>query len=352
MASSLRAQDSNGSGEKKIGYAIVGLGRLSINELLPALKECKHSKCTALVSGDPAKAKKLAGQFGVPEKSIYNYENYDTIADNKDVDVVYIVLPNGMHAEYTVRAFKAGKHVLCEKPMANSVAECQQMIDAGKDANKKLMIAYRVRHEPHHIRAIKMSRENELGKPVIYSGDCGFRLSGEGNPWRLDKKLAGGGALMDVGVYAINASRFLTGEEPIEISGMTFTPKDNPTFKSVEATTTCQMKFPSGVLGHISSSYAGSGVLRYRMICTEGWYELDPAINYHGIQMRMKKGGQPVQEIDEPDINQFAAEIDHMSQCVMENKEPLTAGDEGLKDMKVVEAIYKSAAEGKTIKLG
>lgn len=336
---------------KPLGYALVGLGRLTINELLPALQQCKHSKCTALVSGDAEKAKKLATQFGVNEKSIYNYENYDKLADNPEVDVIYIVLPNGMHAEYTIRGFNAGKHVLCEKPMANSVAECQQMIDAGKQANKKLMIAYRVRHEPHHIRAIKMARDKELGTMKVITADAGFNMKLESSPWRFDKKLAGGGALLDIGIYALNACRFIVGEEPSAVNAVTYTPKDDPRYKEVEESTNFQLKFPSGVLANCSTSYSYAGVFRYRMICTDGWYELDPAISYRGIAMRMRKGGSGVQELKEPEINQFAAEMDHFSQCVMENKEALTAGDEGLKDMRVIEAIYKSANEGMTVKL-
>src|SRR5450432_3463362 len=159
---------------KKLGWAIVGLGSLAINQILPAFAKCEQSKVVALVSGHPDKANKLAARYGVSPKSIYNYQNYDTLRDNPEVDVIYIVLPNGMHAEYTVRGHQAGKHVLSEKPMANTPAECQQMIDAAKKADRKLMVAYRCRYEPYNVEAIRMARQQELGPTKVILADHGF----------------------------------------------------------------------------------------------------------------------------------------------------------------------------------
>ena len=348
------AQTAPATQGKKIGYALVGLGRLTINQILPALKEAKLSKCTALVSGDPAKAKKLASEFGVDEsKGIYNYENYDRIADNPDIDVIYVCLPNGMHAEYTIRGAKAGKHVLCEKPMANTVAECQQMIDACRAAKKKLMIAYRLRYEPINNAAIQMVRDKVMGTPRMITAEAGFNLNVKNPndlPWRLNKKLAGGGALLDIGIYALNATRYLTGEEPTEVNAMSFTPPNDPRFVEVEDAITWQLKYPSGVLANCSTSYS-HGANRFRVVGRDGFIECEPFLSYTNLALRKVTKGK-AEPIDIPQVNHFAAEFDHMSQCVMQDKEPLTPGEEGLKDLKVIEAIYESIKTQKTVKIG
>ena len=196
-------------------------------------------------------------------KNIYNYQNYDTIRDNPEVDIVYIVLPNGMHAEYTVRGFQAGKHVLSEKPMANTPADCQQMIDAGRKANRKLMVAYRCRYEPFNQEAIRMARQQELGPTKVILADHGFNI-GDPTQWRLNKTLAGGGSLMDIGIYSLQAARYITGEEPTEINAMSYTTPGDVRFKEVEETINFQLRFPSGILANCSSSYGYSGQNRYR----------------------------------------------------------------------------------------
>src|SRR5262249_4056899 len=175
---------------KKLGWAIVGLGSLAMNQILPAFAKCEKSKVVALVSGHPDKANKLALRYGVNPKNIYNYQNYDSIKDNPEVDVVYVVLPNSMHAEYTIRGLQAGKHVLCEKPMAATSAECQQMIDTAKKADRKLMIAYRCHYEPLNREAIRIARSQELGPTQMILADTGFAM-GDPNVWRLKKSLAG-----------------------------------------------------------------------------------------------------------------------------------------------------------------
>jgi len=210
-AAAQRVPDAPG---KKLGWAIVGLGSLSINQILPAFAKCEKSKVVALVSGHPDKANKLALRYGVDAKNIYNYQNYDQLRDNAAVDVIYIVLPNGMHAEYTIRGHQAGKHVLSEKPMANTPAECQQMIDAARKANRRLMVAYRCRYEPYNQEAIRMARQQELGPTKVILADHGFNI-GDPTQWRLNKTLAGGGSLMDIDIYSLQAARYLTGEEPI-----------------------------------------------------------------------------------------------------------------------------------------
>jgi predicted dehydrogenase len=333
---------------KKLGWAIVGLGNLSINEILPAFAKCERSKVTALVSGHPDKANKLAERYGVNSKNIYNYQNYDTIKDNPEVDIIYIVLPNSMHAEYTVRGFQAGKHVLTEKPMATTPEDCQKMIDAGRKAGKKLMVAYRCRYEPYNQEAIRVARSGELGPIQVILADAGWNAT---NPdqWRLKKDLAGGGSLMDIGIYALNAARYLTGEEPTEINAMMYNAPGDPRFKEVEETINFQLRFPSGAMANCTSSYGYSPQSHYRVVGTKGWLEMDPATWYRGLRMKVHRGNVTEEkEIGERD--HFAAEMDHMSQCVMENKEPLTPGEEGLRDIILMMAIYEAAKTGKTVK--
>jgi predicted dehydrogenase len=347
--STARAQNSPAqpSEGKKIGYALVGLGKLTMGQLLPAFAQCRLSRPTALVSGDPDKAKKLADQYGI--KHTYSYETYDQLKDNPDVDVIYIVLPNGMHAEYTIRGAKAGKHILCEKPMANTVAECRQMIDACDEAKRKLMIAYRLRYEPVNNAAIQMVRDKVMGPPRFIQADAAFVISAKGNPWRLNKKLAGGGALLDIGIYALNATRYLTGEEPVEVNALIHTPLNDPRFKEVEDMVAWQLKFPSGVLANSSTSYS-TGANRFRVVGPRGYIEAEPFLSYSDLSLRKVVQGKS-EAINVDQVNHFAAEMDHMSECVLSDKTPLTPGEEGLNDLKVIEAIYKAAESKQTVKI-
>src|SRR5438477_5094067 len=232
---------------KKLGWAIVGLGSLSIHQILPAFAQCEKSKVVALVSGHPDKAAKLALRYGVNQKNIYNYQNYDSIKDNPEVDIIYIVLPNGMHCEYTVRGLQAGKHVLTEKPMAGTPAECQTMIDAARKASRKLMVAYRCRYEPYNREAIRIARSHELGSTKVILADHGFNI-GDPTQWRLKKDLAGGGSLMDIGIYSLQAARYLSGEEPTEVNAVMYDTPGDPRFKEVEETINFEVRFPSGRL--------------------------------------------------------------------------------------------------------
>jgi predicted dehydrogenase len=334
---------------KKTGFAIVGLGRLSIYQILPAFAKCEKSKVVAFVTGDRAKGEKLAARYDVNPKNIYNYQNYESLRDNPEVDVVYIVLPNGMHAEYTVRAAKIGKHVLSEKPMANTPKDCEEMIKACREANRKLMVAYRCHYEPYNQALIKIARDGDLGPIQVVVSDHGFNI-GDPTQWRLKKALSGGGSLMDIGIYALQAARYTTGEEPTEVSAMEFTDRNDPRFKEVEETINFQLRFPSGALAQCTSSYGYAGQNRIRVIGTKGWAELEPATSYTGLRMRVRKGNG-LEERDLGQRDQFASEMDHMADCVMNNKEPQTPGEEGLRDLRIMMAIYESARTGKTMKL-
>ena len=334
---------------RKLGWAIVGLGSLAINQILPAFAKSEKARVVALVSGHPDKARKLALRYGVAEKSIYDYQGYEALRDNSEVDVVYVVLPNSMHAEYTIRALKAGKHVLCEKPMATAPADCQAMIDAAKQAGRKLMVAYRCRYEPFNQEMIRMAREQELGPVKVIVADHGFSI-GDPTQWRLKKDMAGGGSLMDIGIYSLQAARYITGEEPVEISAMSHTTPGDERFREVEETIDFELRFPSGVLANCTSSYGYSGQNRYRVITTKGWFELEPATSYSGLRMHVHRGNV-LEERSLPVRDHFAAEMDHLCECVIEDRQPLTPGEEGLRDLRLMMAIYEAARTGKTLKL-
>ncbi|GAB4463086.1 MAG: Gfo/Idh/MocA family oxidoreductase [Armatimonadaceae bacterium] len=333
--------------ERKLGWAIVALGSLSWGQILPGFAQCKQSKLVAVVTGTPEKGKRARERYGVP--SVYNYENFDKIKDNPDIDCVYIVLPNGMHAEYTIRAANAGKHVLCEKPMANTPEECEQMIAACKKNRVKLMVAYRCQYEPHNVEAIRLAQEGKLGKLKVITSDHGFAI-GDPSQWRCNKKLAGGGSLMDIGIYSLQAARYLTGEEPVAVSAQEFSTPNDPRFKEVEENINFVLRFPSGVLANCSSSYGYTYQNRIRAVGETGWVDLEPATAYGGISMRTFLDSK-FQERKMPDGNHFAREMDHLSECVLKDKTPKTPGEEGLADLRVMMAIYEAARTGKTVSL-
>ncbi len=346
------SSNSSSTGGKKIGYCIVGLGRISMDQFMPGVKISKDSTIVALVSGHRDKAERIADEYGVPHNAIYNYQNYDSIRDNPAIDAVYIALPNGMHAEYTIRAAKAGKHVLCEKPMANSVQECEQMIAACKQAKRKLMIAYRCQYEPTNLKAINLLRQGYAGKLQVMSSSNGFNIhAGE---WRLNKKMAGGGPLVDVGIYSIQAMRYLTGEEPIVVEAYSSVIDHDGRFNEVEENVVWTFRFPSGVLAHCATSYGTNFIGGWaRAVGSEGMLELNPAFGYQGLHLTGKAQGKPPIDVafNNPSPRQFATEADYFSECIFQNKEPKTNGEEGLRDARIIAAIYKSCADGKPVKL-
>lgn len=337
---------------ERVGYAIVGLGKFALGQIIPAFAESKRSRLAALVSGNRDKALATARQYGVDEASVYDYQTFDRIADNGSVDVVYVILPNALHAEYTIRAFQAGKHVMCEKPMANTVEECHQMIEAGRKAGKKLMVAYRAHHEPHNVEAIRMARGGELGQIKLVTSDHGRHLDPKdpADQWRMDKSLAGGGSLYDIGIYSLQAARYITGEEPVEIRAMVSTPADDPRFRQVEDTVTWQMAFPSGALALCSSSYSIDDTKRITALGSKAGLRLDPATNYEGNQLYLRRGGSET-HLKVQDKSQFAGEMDHLAQAIKENKPVNTPGEEGLQDVRLMQMIYESAREGRPVKV-
>jgi predicted dehydrogenase len=339
--------------DQRVGFAIVGLGRLSLNQILPAFGHSLYCKPVALVSGDRDKAQKIATQYGIAPASIYNYTNFDQLAKNSDVKVIYVVLPNGMHEEYVVRGARAGKHILCEKPMATSVREAEHMISACKEARVKLMIAYRQQYEPHNRALRKLVTEGKLG---ALRGFVSSNSQQQGDPtqWRLKKSLSGGGCLPDVGLYCLNASRFLSGEEPTEVMANIFQPRYDPRFTEVEASCSFSLKFPSGFVATCTTSYDVHKSQFLRLEGTKAWAEMSPAYGYHGNHLKCshlvgEREAEIAPQIEEKD--QFALEMDHLAECILKNRSPDTPGEEGLKDHRIMEAIYESARTGRIVKV-
>jgi predicted dehydrogenase len=328
---------------QKLRYCPVGLGRISLNHFMPGTKLSSFAQITAVATGHREKGLKAAAEYNFPEKSIYSYETFDEISNNKDIDAVYIGLPNSMHAEYTIRAAKAGKHVLCEKPMATSVKDCEAMIQACKDANVKLFIAYRCQYEPVNLRVIELIRNGSLGKIEAIESANGFDIkSGE---WRLDQKLAGGGPLMDVGIYSLNACRYLTGEEPVTLDGYAGVADHDGRFDGVEENLSWSLKFPSGAVASCSTTYGANQPGFYRVHGSKGMIHAEPAFAYQGIKMKAEiKGQAPIEmEEREKDPSQFAVEADAFAECIWQNNTPKTGGEEGLRDMRYIQTIYRSA---------
>ena len=332
------------SENKKLGVALVGLGSLSTNQIAPSFLKSANCKLAAIVTGSPEKEKVWADKHGIGRDHIYNYSSFDKIASDDSVDLVYVVLPNSMHAEYTIRAAKAGKHVLCEKPMANSAVDCRDMISACQAANRKLAIGYRCQYEPHHLKCVDLARKKELGAIKMIEAGFAFKI-GDPKQWRLNKKLAGGGALMDVGVYALQACRYLTGEEPSVITAQE-TKTDATKFAQVDESITWLMQFPSGVLAYCSTSYNFNGLNRFNAFTENGFIRMDPAFSYNGNRMETSQGRI---ELDVPD--QFATEMDEFAKCILENRPSKVSGEEGLKDLLAVEAIYKSIETRTSVKV-
>ena len=340
--------------DKRVGYAVVGLGELTLGQIMPAFGACKNSKVVALVSGSADKAQKVAQQYGVPQKNIYNYQNFDQIKNNPEIDAVYIVLPNAMHEEFVIRAARAGKQVLCEKPMTVSSKSAERMIDACKKAGKKLMIAYRIQYEPNNRQIMQFARYHKFGKVKVITS-VNVQNIGDPKQWRLHKALSGGGSLPDIGLYDINTNRFLLGEEPYMVNATTYTTPNDPRFKEVEEAVMFQMYFPSGVIANNTCSYGAHNSKHYRCYADNGgWFGMDPAFDYNGLMPEASQVMGKVQNKMQPKIpekNQFALEIDHFSECVIDNKTPYTPGEEGLQDQKIMEAIYESARTGKPVQL-
>lgn len=326
--------------KKKLGIALVGLGSYSTYQLAPALQDTQHCYLAGIVTGTPEKEQIWAEKYGIPEKNIYNYQNFDDIANNEDIDVVYVVLPNSMHAEFSIRAAKAGKHVICEKPMGISVAECTAIINACDKASVKLGMGYRLHSEPYTQQVKEYVKEKTFGDVLFVSADAAYRSTGNPDQWRLDKSLSGGGALMNMGVYAIQSAIYGTGENPISVAAQEFSTRPDY-FKDTDETIAAQFKFPSGAVGNISTSHNFNANAMY-VSGSSGWFRLQPANNYGPLSGETSRGDT----ITFPHESQQKLQMDDFAKHVLFNEPNLAPGEMGKRDMMIVEAIYKSIANG------
>lgn len=344
--------------DRRVGYCVIGLGRIALNEMIPGMMESKRSRLVAVMTGDPAKGRAVAQQYGLDPQRVYGYTEWDRLRADRLVEAVYVATPNSMHADQVVRAAGAGKHVLCEKPMATNLADAERMVRACAAAARKLMVAYRIQYEPHNRRAQQMVRASGPGRgplgKVTFIEMVNTQAQGTPDQWRHRRALAGGGALPDIGIYCYNTARFLLGEEPVEVRAQQHTTPNDPRFTEVEETVLWQMRFPSGTLVNCSTSYGAHQARRYRVCGEDGWVELDPAFAYAGLRMREARaegGAELVTERQIQQKNQFMLEVDHFSQCVREDRRPYTPGEEAVQDQRVQDAIYRSAREGRPVAL-
>lgn len=339
--------------DKRVGFAIVGLGRLSLENILPAFAGAKKSRPVALVSGSPEKAKTVAAQYGIKPEAIYSYDKFDNIKNNPDIAAVYVVLPNAMHKEFVLRAAKAGKHILCEKPMATSSADAKRMVEGCRDARRLLMIAYRCQYEPYNRKVIDLLRQQKYGAAKLIRA-VNVQNMAAPEQWRLKRAMAGGGSLPDVGIYCLNAARYLTGEEPVEIYARIATTPNDPRFREVEETVSFSLRFPGGVIADCATSY-GMHESRYLHVHTDSAsFQLENAFAYEGQQLRVSHRDGRAESIDQMRLSQkdqFALEIDHMADCILNNRKPHTPGEEGVQDHLLMEAIYKAAATNRPVSL-
>lgn len=334
---------SSNKPEKRLGVALVGLGYYSKDLLAPALQLTKNCELMGIVTGSPEKIPIWQQKYGIKDKNVYNYQNYNEIANNSDIDVIYVVLPPSMHAEYTIRAANAGKHVWCEKPMATTVADCEAMIKACKDNKVKLAIGYRCQHDPNIQAYMKVGKERPFGKVKMVTSAAGY-FDGRTNHWKQNKAL-GGGVMGDMGVYALQGARLATGEEPISVLAQSSTTRPE-IYHEVEETMMFQLEFPSGALAACHTSF-GIQMNYLQVNYEKGWLKMEPHSSYGGNKGSMSNGT----EINFPIENQQAKQMDEDAMAIMNNRDLIVPGEEGLRDIRVVETIYKSAKENCSIKL-
>lgn len=326
--------------------AIMGLGSYG-TRVAEAMLSCKRARLTGVISGTPSKIKNWQSKYGIAEKNCYNYENFDQIKNNPDIDAVYIITPNALHHQQAIRVAQAGKHVICEKPMALNAMEGLEMVTACKKANVKLLIGYRMHFEANTLEVVRMRKAGAFGKPLFFQGLSGFRI-GDPGQWRLTKNLAGGGAMMDIGIYSINGSRYMIGEDPVWVTAQE-TKTDAQKFKEgVDETIQFQFGFPGGAVASCLSTYSMNNLDKFFLNGDKGFAELQPSTGYGPIRGRTHAGPLTL-----PHVTHQTTQMDEMAQIILDNKIPEIPvdGEEGLKDMKIVDAIYLAAKTGKRIEL-
>jgi predicted dehydrogenase len=347
MADKRRIEAPARAAEKgRVGYAVVGLGWIAQSAILPAFANArKNSELVALVSDDPAKLETLGRKYRV--RSLYSYEEYDRCLENEAVHAVFIALPNTLHRPYTERAAEAGVHVLCEKPMAMTVKDCEIMIESCRRAGVRLMIAYRLHFEKANLEAVRLAESGKLGEPRIFSSLFTQDVE-EGN---LRLRAGEGGPLYDIGIYCVNAARYLFRAEPEEVYALHAHP-DDPRFVDSPEMTTAVLRFPQDRLASFTCSFGASKVGYYDLVGTAASLRLDPAygIAEERAHYLTRKGKTRTRQF--PAGDQFAAELLYFSDCVIHGKEPEPSGEEGLADVRVLEALERAASEGRPARLG
>ena len=342
LAEYARSQPMSGNPPKKLGIALLGLGRYATGELGPALRQTRLCRLTGVVSGHPEKAAHWAEQFNLPPKNLYNYDNFDSIANNPDIDIVYVVTPPALHPEFVIRAAKAGKHVISEKPMATSVADCQAMIDACKKAGVKFSIGYRMHFDPYAKELMRLQRDGDFGTFTKMTGDFSFVMGR--HEWRIEKKLGGGGPMMDLGIYIVQGACMATGQTPVAVTAHE-EPKQRPDFfKEVEETIDFHLEFPDGAVCDAVTSFnqSDSG---FRCEGPKGWIDFqNSAFGYQVGDVVTSRG-----PLDYPRPYQQALQMDDFADCIMNNRQTRVPGEMGLRDMKIVTAVYEAAATGKRV---
>jgi predicted dehydrogenase len=324
--------------------AIMGLGSYG-TRVAEAMEKCKMAKLTGLISGTPSKMKNWQTKYNVPDANCYNYENFDQIKDNPEIDAVYVITPNALHHGQVIRVAKAGKHVICEKPLAINSQQGKEMIDACNKANVKLLVGYRMHFEAKTLEIVRMRREGEMGKVMFFQGLCGFKI-GDPTQWRLNKALAGGGSMMDIGIYAINGARYMVGEEPVWVTAQE-TKTNFEIFKEgVDETILFQMGFPSGAVASCLSSYNIDNLDRFFMTAEKGFGELQPAAGYGPMEGRTNKG-----KLNNPHQTHQTTQMNEMAGIIFNGKQPIIPVDgyEAVKDLKIIEAIYLAVKTGKKV---
>ena len=326
---------------EKLGVALVGLGGYSTGRLAPGLQQTDHCELRGIVTGSPEKIPVWQERHGIPDQNVYNYETLPDIANNDDIDVVYVVTPPGLHARDAVKAAEAGKHVWCEKPMAMNAEECQAVIDAAEKNGVQLMIGYRMQHEPNTQTIIQYGEEETYGAVTAVNTGAGYDgAHPDPDNWRRIGRL-GGGALYDMGVYPINAARYATGMEPVAVRGRQWSEREEM-YSDVDEFTEFELEFPNGVVAKGETSF-GKSVNYLDVDCAAGWYRLRPFQSYSGVQGETSDGTTLP-----PDPNhQQARQMDDDALAIKENRAPLVPGEEGLADIRIVNAIMESSRKGR-----
>jgi predicted dehydrogenase len=338
------AKDASNTGQKKIRYAVIGLGHIAQAAVLPAFKHAQtNSVLTALVSGTPKKLKMLGRRYGV--KHLYGYDDVDELFNSGEIDAVYIALPNHLHKEYTLKAAKAGLHVLCEKPMAVTARDCEAMIRATQAANVKLMIAYRLHFERINLEAAHAARSGKLGDLRFFSSDFSMQVK-PGNI-RL-QRIEGGGPLHDIGIYCINAARYCFADEPVKVLA-TATRSYDPRFREADETVVATLRFKDERIASFTCSFGAADRSIYSVVGTKGSVTVEPAYEYaEGLAYEMKRGKRTRRKkLSKSD--QFAPELAYFSACILNNREPEPSGMEGLADVRIIEAMQRSIANGRWV---